>query len=151
VVATGTLFDVSLIGGRTAVIILEGSVEVRQKDSRRPIEQLKTGQRLILSDSAPAKRELGMGGDEAWPARMLKFDNTKLDEAVALANRYGSAQLKVSDKQTGNLRVSGAFRAGDAAGFARSLAAAFDLRVVPQPDGSLLLVGANPSDRASAR
>lgn len=150
VVATGTLFDVSLIGGRTAVLLLEGSVEVRANDDRQRLERLKPGQKLILSASAPAERRNATQGDTVWPARMLEFDNTRLDEAAALANRYNSAQLKLGSDRIRSLRVSGGFRAGDSTGLARSLAAAFDLRVVTQPDGSLLLVDANPSERATS-
>jgi len=47
--------------------------------------------------------------------------------------------------------VSGAFRAGDVAGLARSLAAAFDLRLVTLPDGNLLLADDNPGERTSPK
>lgn len=150
VVATGTLFDVSLIGGRTTVLLLEGSVEVRAKDDRRKLERLAPGQKLILAASAPAERRPAARGEAAWPTRMLEFDDTRLDEAAALANRYGKVQLRLGDERIRGLRVSGAFRAGDVAGFAQSLATAFDLRVVRQPDGILLLVDASPGERAPA-
>ena len=155
VVATGTLFDVSLIRGRTDVVLLQGSVEVRSIGSRqvggsRP-ERLNPGQKLVFTDSAPPERQRATRGDTTWPARMLEFDNTTLDEAVALANRYSKVQLKLGDERIRSLRVSGAFHAGDVAAFARSLAAAFDLRIIAQPDGSLLLVTAKPGDRAPAK
>ena len=144
VVATGTLFDVSLIGGRTAVVLLQGSVEVRAKDTQRTIGRLKAGQKLILADSAPAERQAATRGDAAWPAHMLELDNRRLDEAVALANRYSQVQLKLGGERIRSLRVSGAFAAGDVAGLARSLAMAFDLHIVRQADGSLLLIEAKP-------
>ena len=147
VVATGTLFDVSLIGGRTAVLLLEGSVEVRANDDGQGLQRLKPGEKLILSASAPAERRKATQGDTVWPARMLEFDNTRLDEAAALANRYSRAQLRLGNDRIRSLRVTGGFRAGDSDGLARSLAAAFDLRVVSQPDGSLLLVDADPGER----
>lgn len=150
VVATGTLFDVSLIGNRTTVLLLEGSVEVRAKDDRRKLERLMPGQKLILAASRPAERQRPARGEAAWPTRMLEFDNTRLDEAAALANRYSKVQLRLGDDRIRSLRVSGAFRAGDVAGFAQSLATAFELRVVRQPDGSLLLVDASPGDRVPA-
>lgn len=149
VVATGTLFDVSLIGGRTDVVLLQGSVEVRTGD-RPTTEQLKPGQKLILAAAGPPERRPATRTDAVWPTRMLEFDNTRLDEAAALANRYSQVQLKLGSDRVRALRVSGAFRAGDIAGLARSLAAAFDLRVITQPDGSLLLVESKPGDRAPA-
>lgn len=151
IVATGTLFDVSLIGGRTAVFLLEGSVEVRgfgaPQEPQPKLQRLKPGQKLIVMSSARAERQMVTRGDASWPSRMLEFDETSLDEATALANRYSKVQLRLGDERIGSLRVSGAFRAGDSAGFARSLATAFDLRIVSEPDGSLLLVDASPSER----
>lgn len=155
VVATGTLFDVSVIGGHTAVVLLQGSVEVRAVGVRQArgsqVDRLTAGQKLILVDSAPAQRQPATRGDAAWPQRMLEFDNTRLDEAVALANRYSKVQLKLGDDRIRNLRISGAFRPGDAAGLARSLAAAFDLHIARQPDGNLLLFGTDPDNRAPAQ
>lgn len=149
VVATGTLFDVSLIGGRTTVLLIEGSVEVRAGDDRRRRERLVPGQKLIITGSAPVERRTAARGEAAWPTRMLEFDDSRLDEAAALANRYSRVQLRLGDERIGSLRVSGGFRAGDANGFAQSLATAFELRVVRQPDGNLLLVDASPGDRRS--
>lgn len=151
IVATGTLFDVSLIGGRTAVLLLEGSVDVRASENRQRLARLKPGQKLILSASAPAERRKATQGDTVWPTRMLEFDNTRLDEAVALSNRYSRAQLRLGSERVRSLRVSGAFRAGDVVGLAQSLAAAFELRLVSQPDGSLLLVDRNPGEHAPAQ
>jgi len=150
IVATGTLFDVSLIGGRTTVLLLEGSVEVRAQNQRRKLERLVPGQKLILAASAPAERRLAARGEAAWPTRMLEFDDTRLDEAAALANRYSKVQLRLGDERIGGLRVSGAFRAGDVAGFAQSLATAFGLSVLRQPDGNLLLVDASHGERTPA-
>ena len=149
VVATGTLFDVSLMGGRTDVVLLQGSVEVRTKDGRSRTQRLEPGQKLTVAAAGPPERRPATRTDAAWPTRMLEFDNTRLDEAAALANRYNQVQLKLGDERIRGLRVSGAFRAGDIAGLARSLAAAFDLRVITQADGSLLLVDAKPGAPAN--
>lgn len=151
VVATGTVFDVSLIGGRTGVVLLQGSVEVRTTSDRSEVEHLKAGQKLILADAAPPERRSATRTDTAWPTRMLEFDNTRLDEAAAVANRYSGVQLRLADERIRALRLSGAFRAGDIAGFANSLAAAFDLRVIAQPDGSVLLVDAKTGDRTPSK
>ena len=151
VVAPGTLFDVSLIEGRTDVVLLQGSVEVRTKDGRGKTEQLKPGQKLILAGVGPPERGEATRTDAAWPTRILEFDNTRLDEAAALANRYSKIQLRLGSERIGSLRVSGAFRAGDVAGLARSLATAFDLRIVTQPDRSLLLVDSKAGDHAPAK
>ncbi|MDP9424247.1 MAG: FecR domain-containing protein [Pseudomonadota bacterium] len=147
VLATGTLFDVSLIGGRTAVLLLEGSVEVSTVDDRRMTERLKPGQKLIVPASGPPERRPVTRGDTGWIAGMIEFDDMRLADAAALANRYSKVQLKL-DEQVGDLRVSGAFRTGDVAGLASSLAAAFELRLVRLPNGNLLLAHADPGERA---
>ena len=147
VLATGTLFDVSLAGGRTAVVLLEGSVEVRTAGNRRMREHLKPGQKLVLSPSGLPQRQPVTGSDASWTARMLEFDDTPLNEAAALSNRYSKVQLKLGGR-VGDLRVNGAFRAGDTTGFATSLAVAFDLRLVRLPDGNLLLAPADPVEPA---
>ncbi len=142
VVATGTIFDVSLIQSRLAVVLIEGSVEVRQRRGGRSGggQRLEAGQRLVISGEAAAVRQRATRGETLWPSRMLEFDDTPLQEAVALVNRYSRVQLRLGDARIGDLRVSGAYRAGDVIGFARSLAAAFSLRLETQPDGNLLLV-----------
>ena len=143
VVATGTIFDVSLIQSRLAVVLIEGSVEVRQRRGGRDGggQRLEAGQRLVISggEAAGVRRPVSRG-ETLWPTRMLEFDDTPLQEAVALVNRYSRVQVSLGDARIGDLRVSGAYRAGDVIGFARSLAAAFSLRLEPQPDGNLLLV-----------
>ncbi len=145
IVATGTIFDVSLIGGRTSVLLFEGSVEVRANDDHQRLEPLKPGQKLILSASASAQRQQATPADTVWPSRMLEFDATRLDEAAALANRYSRVQLRLGSERIRSLRITGAYRAGDVTGLARSLAAAFDLRLVSRPDGNLLLADREPT------
>ena len=150
VVATGTLFDIRLLSQRTEVLLLEGSVDVRIQGLRQAPERLQAGQSLILSATSPVERRPVNRGDTSWADRMLSFDATRLDEVTAEANRYSSVHLKLGNERIAGLRLSGAFRAGDANGLAKSLAAAFNLRIIPQSDGSLLLAEANSSSRASA-
>lgn len=142
VVATGTVFDVSLIQDRLAVVLIEGSVEVRGAGGQRQgaVQRLQAGQKLVIAGRTAAVRQSVTRGETLWPTHMLEFDDTPLREAVALVNRYSRVQLSLGDERIGNLRVSGAYRAGDVSGFARSLATAFDLRLDTRPDGSLLLV-----------
>lgn len=141
VVATGTVFDVSLIQNRLAVLLIEGSVEVRQRGEGREgnVQRLQAGQKIVINDQAGAVRQNASRGETSWPTHMLEFDDTPLRDAVALVNRYSRVQLRLRDERIGELRVSGAYRAGDLAGFARSLATAFGLRLQNMADGSLVL------------
>lgn len=80
---------------------------------------------------------------------MLQFDNTPLTQAVAEANRHSRTRITLAAPSIGELKISGAFRAGDAGAFAESLAAAFSLHLERQPDGTLVLFAAAPPDRSS--
>ena len=147
VVATGTVFDVSLLNDRLSVVLLEGSIELRQARGSAPaaVHRLTAGRRLVVQGenmpvSAPAAR-----GDTSWARRMLEFDDVPLGEAVETANRYSRVQVRLADDRIRSLRVTGAYRAGDAAGLARSLAVAFDLDVRTDPDGHLVLSRREPA------
>ena len=70
---------------------------------------------------------------------MLQFDDTPLGQAVEQAGRHGRPHVRLADPVIADLRVTGAFRAGDTMGFAESVAAAFDLALERGPDGSLWL------------
>lgn len=73
-----------------------------------------------------------------WTRGMLQFDGTPLSDAVALANRY-SEQKIVLGSGTEQLRVTGAFKAGDQGGLAKALAEAFRLKLRRTSAGHFLL------------
>ena len=137
IAAAGTLFDVSLYGGRATVVLIEGSVLVR--DSGIPdgsTARLKAGEKLVGGVSQrPRKID---PGELAWPRGMIGFEGTTLGEAAATMNRYSKVQLRLGDRRMEGFRITGAWRAGDVEGFAHSLERAFDL-VVERGPGDLLL------------
>jgi transmembrane sensor len=148
VIATGTVFDVSLLQDRLAVLLIQGSVEVR-RGGGGGVHRLAAGQKLVIAGGAPAQSQRATRGETLWPTRMLEFDETPLREAVALVNRYSRVQLALGDERIGDLRISGAYRAGDVGGFARSLATAFHLRLDTRADGTLVLSDPGTSRQAT--
>ena len=60
---------------------------------------------------------------------MLQFDDAPLAQAVEQVNRHGEPDVRLGDPGLAGLRVTGAFRTGDTAGFAQSIANAFDLEL----------------------
>jgi transmembrane sensor len=138
IAATGTLFDVSVYGGRATVVLIEGSVLVRGSGlSPGDTTQLKAGEMLVASVSRqPRKVE---PSELAWPRGMIGFEGTSLDEAAATMNRYSKVGLELGDSRIERLKVTGAWRAGDVEGFAHSLERAFGLALERGPDGSILL------------
>ena len=151
VLAHGTVFEVSLADGQTRVTLIEGSVDVSypaepEKTVRR-VRRLHPGEQIVVASqprpgvaSPPQRRAARVPTlrDEP-PATMLQFDNTPLAQAVVEANRHGRTRIRLADASIGELRITGAFRAGDADALAESLAAAFRLHLERRPDGTLVL------------
>ena len=155
VIARGTRFIVRVASGATTVALIEGSVDVSYAHvggGERRLTRLSPGERLVVesrsvggSAGAPVGRAaVREPRDVAAPA-MLEFDETPLEVAVEQANRGSSPLVRLMDPSLASLRVSGAFRQGDTIGFARSIAAAFNLKLERARDGSLLLRPAAPS------
>lgn len=85
IVATGTVFDVSIVDDRLAVVMLEGSVEVRQRPTGGDVQRLEAGQELLIRGGTPQVSRPERSGTASWPDRMLVFDETPLREAAAVA------------------------------------------------------------------
>jgi transmembrane sensor len=140
VVAHGTVFDVIVSDRMTKVILLQGSVDVanRAATSRvaAPGTRLRPGESTSVPGILPSAA--GAASLKVRP-QMLEFDNSTLADAAAEANRHSVARIQVADPQAAGVRISGAFRPGDAEGFAAALEVAFDLRVERPGDGRLIL------------
>lgn len=140
VVARGTRFTVRLEGARTVVSLIEGRIEVSYGGARdradRHVAHLTAGQRVVVPPSQPMAMSAASG--PATPA-MIELDDTRLSEAVARINRSSERKVRVADPSLADRRVTGAFRTGDAEGFARSVAAALGLDVEIAGDGTLWL------------
>jgi transmembrane sensor len=143
IVVSGTVFDVSLAGDGATVALIEGGLEVHVSASATAEtgrRRLQVGERVVLRPQGQLQEGTPASNAElSWPSGMLEFRNTPLRDAIAEANRYSSRQITISDPSIGELRVTGTFRAGDTAGLARSLAAAFVLRSDFEPRGSIVL------------
>ncbi|WP_420829961.1 FecR family protein [Croceicoccus hydrothermalis] len=143
VVATGTRFDVSVIGGKPSVRLIEGSIEVRRPatsaaaDTGASMVRLKPGQMALVDTPAPA--ELAPTAGERWVSGTLSFENAPLADVLAEANRYATRQVRLGDPSLGSLRFTGGFRAGNPDQLAKALASGFELRIDRGPDGDLVL------------
>ena len=126
------LFEVSLWGQAVRAAALERTIKLSSDwvkgGSARQILQVHAGQQA-LAGAGPLKARPFASDKSVWPSGMIAFDDTPLVDAVAEANRYSFAKIRLADPALERLRVSGAVRAGDSPALARSLAAAFDLKV----------------------
>ncbi len=129
--ASDATFDVTVSSLGSEIRSLRGSVEARSvQDRARASITLGPGQAVTIrpGGTQPGVQPVQRSGI-LWPTGMLDFENVPLSRVIEEANRYSSVQLNLGDETLSSLRVTGTFRAGDAAGLARSLAAAFDLRL----------------------
>lgn len=162
VMATGTVFSVRLEPGQrrgaevVSVTLVEGQVVVHESAERTPQGPsaswsitMNPGDRIRRTipgnvestASAPA-----MSTDRprieslmAWKRNEAMFDDSPLADAVAELNRYSRTQIAlVGDSSLARLRVSGVYRTGDTAGFARDVASLHGL-LVKERDGRLEL------------
>ncbi len=145
VVAHGTLFDVSLIGDRVTVSLLEGEVEIRDTPTAKQSSSargtlLAAGQRVTLAPHEPAPQPSPFQpAQERWPSGMLSFEDTPLREVVETANRYSSIRILLAQPGLGQLRFTGTVRAGDSDELAQMIAAMFGLSHSRDPAGNIIL------------
>lgn len=159
--ATGTAFVVRLLPRAPGAVesldvtLVEGQVVVREAGPRMPGAAppvvMAAGERLRLSGS---QTEQGWAASNAAPAQPQRdrprldqvlawkrgeavFDNASLPEALAEMNRYSTTPI-VADPSLAALRISGLYRTGDNAGFARAVAALHGLTVREQPERLVL-------------
>jgi transmembrane sensor len=143
------VLDIELSDGRSRIEVLAGTAAVspRSVDRRSANIPVRQGEAIVTRGSGtPEKYRLSAASPD-WTNGMLQFDATPLTEAAARANRYSDRKILVADELR-KLRVTGAYRAGDISGLARSLAAAFGLKVERTSSGDFRLA---PQDTPAAK
>ncbi|MBB5712721.1 FecR family protein [Sphingomonas xinjiangensis] len=78
----------------------------------------------------------------AWRDGMLSFGGELLSDAVRSFDRYGSTRIVVADPHLARQKITGLFKANDAKGFARAVAASFGADVRDE-GGIIRLVAKN--------
>jgi transmembrane sensor len=159
--ALGTVFSVRLEPGRARVgrtmfvTLVEGQVTVHSAGERSRggdpstwSVTLKPGDRVRRvgpppdGSDAAASVEVDRPRIEsvmAWKRNEAMFDDVDLADAITEMNRYNRTPIVlVGDPSLARLRVSGVYRTGDTAGFARDVAVLHGL-VVREREGRLEL------------
>ena len=158
VTALGTVFSVRLEGqgaqtggAALTVALIEGSVSVRspahaasEGAERSPPILMQAGQRMRMPKAGSALVDQPrMDPLVAWKRGEAVFDNVALEEAVAEMNRYSRTPVVlIGGTALGSRRVSGQFRTGDNASFARAVAALHGL-TLREREGRLELGAGN--------
>jgi transmembrane sensor len=140
VVALGTRFDVRADPDRIRVTLFEGRVAVSRTGGGSAIE-LSPGEQF--NQQGASARVVQAPAEEdalAWRQGLVTFEDETLASAAAELNRYSSKALVVRDPQIAGMRISGAFKAGDPARFARTVSTVHPVRVRRNSDGSIELL-----------
>lgn len=142
VVATGTAFNIELLGRAVNVTLLEGSVVVAPSatPAATPVP-LRAGQQLVVTAGAvsPRVEPVKVEDATAWQRGKIVLDNVPLEQAAMRVNRYSDRKVVVGDADAAALTVSGVFQTGDPETFARAMAQYLDLQAT-FGDREILLV-----------
>lgn len=140
---TGTQFDVRRADTALEVAVLRGRVEVRsrQGESAGRHRLLTSNQkiRIIPNTALPEPRELGHATPGAWRQGRLVYEDTRLSEVIADADRYYDGNILIDSQGLGDLMVSAAFRADQIDQMMQTLAAALPISVKKLSNGDILL------------
>ena len=165
IVATGTAFNVDLLGPQLMVTLLEGHVIVVPREREKEdfeaggarngsaVEgttriDLDAGDRLVLAPSDVAHiTHVNVDQAVAWEQGRLVFDDEPLASVVKRVGRYSAHPIVVADDTIANLRISGMFHEGDVEGFVSTVVNYLPVRAEHQGDGSIQLsAAAEPLD-----
>jgi len=152
VVATGTAFNIDLMGPQVRVTLIQGRVSVlqgrreralalpgRPPEPTKPPIRLVAGQELIVTPvAAPRVEAANVERATAWETGQLVFENEPLDAVAARVSRYAPHAVTV-EADAATLRISGVFNAGDVATFVDTVTRYLPVRATAEPDGRITL------------
>lgn len=142
VIGTRSTFDVRREGDEISVLLIHGSATVKNAvtgaDAGRALSD---GERLsFTSGHSPRLDKPNLLPLLAWHTGQAIFENAVLTNVVLEMNRYSTIKLEVDDTRIAAMKVSGVYRVGDNASFARSLSRLLPLEM-RMVDDRIQLVG----------
>ena len=142
IVATRCNFDVRCEDGKVQVVLIHGEAAVKPASAAPTAqgETLRSGERLVASNDIEKRDKPDLTRVLAWQTGYENFDREELAQAVEEMNRYSTQRVEV-DPSVASLKVSGVYRVGDNAAFARSLTKL--LPIVLHEDGDTLILTAD--------
>ena len=124
VIAPRAVFDVRRDADRVSVMLIEGSVAVRKAHGGavNSVGRLREGERIVIDRTQAGQIDVpDLAQQLAWQNGQLIADNQSLGAMVSEMNRYSSVKLVVADPRAASLKLSGVYRVGENAAFARSV------------------------------
>jgi transmembrane sensor len=157
VIATGTAFNVDMVGSTVLVTLIEGRVEVLENIGTprprvaahleaddiavdKPQRQVLTaGEQLrVAPDTVPVVTTVDVDRAVAWESGHLVFSDEPLSSVVARINRYAALPVEV-DPDIGKLRISGVFRTDDLGTFIDTVTRYLPVVATVRDDGGVTL------------
>ncbi|WEK00229.1 MAG: FecR domain-containing protein [Candidatus Sphingomonas phytovorans] len=146
----GTKFNVNHTEGSVRVGVVEGLVQVSRAAAgaqRQPaVAYLRSGQGA----------EIALGGGEspivvhavqapgAWRDGRLMYDNSRLADLVADANRYYAPGVIIVDRGAGDLRITASFKPSEIATFMGAVGDVVPVKVTQAANGSFRITATTP-------
>ncbi len=155
ITALGTTFDVKLDGTDLKVTLVEGKVKV-EADRDPPIAtvevpvkalndltiaELDPGEQFAQADETGpgVKRSVDAQRLTSWSRGLLIFDDDTVGAVVGELNRYSRKKIVLSGEDVAELRISGAFEAGQSLKAGTALATYFQLDLKILDEGNIVL------------
>ncbi len=162
VVATGTNFNVDLIGPKVLVTLIEGRVSVlkdrpaqvfsKEPQAPRPVlARLTAGEELVATEPnrslgqrassvAPVQllEKVNLDKTTAWESGQLVFEDEPLSSVAQRVSRYAEHPI-MTHGSAASLKISGVFNAGDTNTFIDTVERAFPIDADQQDDGTIIL------------
>lgn len=136
----GTIFQVSMSStGEVNVAVKEGAVKVEHGENLALMIEAGYQVRVGGASELAVQHPLDTKVDFQWASGFLVFDNSLLSDVVTDMNKYSTTKIILADSATSAIRVNGAFRAGNQAGFVAALSQGWNIERRDMPDGRILL------------
>ncbi|HUO02450.1 MAG TPA: FecR domain-containing protein [Rhizomicrobium sp.] len=131
VIGTRSTFDVGHDGDQVSVLLIQGRATIENSATDAGASQtLSDGERLIFASGQLVKLDRpDLVPLLAWHTGQAMFENSALSSVVTEMNRYSTIKLEIDDARLANMKVSGVYRVGDNAHFARSLERLLPIKV----------------------
>ncbi|HVW74109.1 MAG TPA: FecR domain-containing protein [Rhizomicrobium sp.] len=143
IVASRCNFDVRCEDGQVQVVLIHGEADVRPARTHGQSQTLRSGERLVASNDVERLDKPDLTRVLAWQSGYEMFDKEDLAQAALEMNRYSTVRLAV-EPGAASLKVSGLYRVGDNAAFARSLAKLLPITVRQNGDTLVLAADSDP-------
>lgn len=139
--ALGTEFDVSRAGDDMQVTVFEHSVRVSAAD--QSIDKLASGQCATFKNHQLGQtRPQNLSAINGWRQHRLTFEDQRLDEVIAVLNRYRHVPIVLLGDQIKGLSVTGLFDTQDTESALQAIEETLAVKIQRLPAGLVVISAA---------